>query len=114
MIRPNRSISGSERKTEAGLQAMLSHKMPMIPAANFKRLFRCGYRFGHLQTDSRLKRLGHPSSGRKVVRAEKCYALINGYCPAEITKERFEITISFRAQPFLNIRLRRRSCARFR
>lgn len=48
------------------------------------------YRYGHRQTDARLKKTGRAESGRRVVKPEQYHALIPGRCPAYITLERYE------------------------
>jgi len=48
------------------------------------------YRYGHRQTDPRLKKAGRAESGRRVVKPEQYHALIPGRCPAYITLDRYE------------------------
>ena len=48
------------------------------------------YRYGHRQTDPRLKKAGRVDSGRRVVKPEQYHALIPDRCPAYITLERYE------------------------
>jgi DNA invertase Pin-like site-specific DNA recombinase len=48
------------------------------------------YRYGHRQTDARLKKAGRAGSGRRVVKPQQYHALIPNRCPAYITLERYE------------------------
>jgi len=48
------------------------------------------YRYGHRQVDARRKKPGQPGSGRVVMAAEDCHALIPDHCPAYISAERYE------------------------
>ena len=83
---PIRSASGSNK----GLLEWRDATPTVVHRILTHHVYSGTYRFGHRQTDPRLKKPGFPGSGRREVPPEKYHALIENHCPAYITKELFD------------------------